>query len=102
MLKKGLILAALVVALLVPAATAVASPHLDGGEARQQLGSILHEQFRYGAVAGSLRARCRNASATLVRCYITFLDRDYDRWCGAASVRETRYNYYARWYLDLC
>ena len=101
MLKKGLILAALCVALLVPA-VAEASPRLSGSEARRALGAELHESARYGAMTGTLRARCYNASRSLVRCYISFLDKDGDAWCGPASVRETRYSYYFRWNLSLC
>jgi hypothetical protein len=84
------------------ASSAEAAPYLDRGEARQALGRALHRNFEYGVVTGTLRARCYRARRNLIRCYIAFVDRDRDVWCGTASVRETYTSYRSRWNVDLC
>jgi hypothetical protein len=84
------------------ASSAEAAPYLGRGEARQALGRALHRNFEYGVVTGTLRARCYRARRNLIRCYIAFMDRDRDVWCGAASVRETYTSYRSRWDVDFC
>lgn len=103
--RRVLCIAALAVALaaaVIVAPAAQAAPYLGGGEARQALGRALHRDSAYGAVTGSLRARCYRVRVNIVRCYVAFQDLDGDYWCGPASVRETYSSYLYRWNLDLC
>jgi hypothetical protein len=98
----GLVLAfATTAALSAPAAQA--APYLGGGEARQALGRALHRSATYGAVTGSLGARCYRARRNVIRCYrVVFQDLDGDWWCGIAAVRETYSSYRYRWHFNLC
>jgi hypothetical protein len=95
-----LALAVATAAFVAPAAQA--APYLGGGEARAALGRALHRDSQYGAVTGSLRARCYRARINVIRCAISFQDLDGDYWCGPASVRETSTSYRYWWDLHLC
>jgi hypothetical protein len=104
-MRRKLCIAGLAAALATTCAiapAAEAAPYLGGGEARQALGRALHRDSTYGAVTGTLRARCYRVQRSFVRCYIAFQDLDGDYWCGPAAVRETWTSYRYTWDLRLC
>ena len=103
---KRLILLVLALAIAITAiatpASAEAAPWLSASEARREIGKTLHRHAKWGAVTGSLRARCYGERRNIVRCAISFEDWDGYFSCGTARVRETYARYYVRLHVDLC
>jgi hypothetical protein len=99
-MKKLILLATLLSALLVPPAAAQAVPYLSAGEAARVTGGALHREYT-NVMRGSLDARCPATRRPNVRvCSYSYLDLAGTCWWGDTKVWETRTHYYWRILFD--
>ena len=89
-MRKLIVIVAMLAGLVVPAASAQATPYLGIGEAKRALGAELHRSFKYGAQRGSMLAFCGRRAWNVVRCDLLFTDLDGDRGAVAPGCERPR------------